>query len=72
MMATQRPAPLIEKDLAEQRKQLANIERATKGLSPETKENSSAPTKAAGDKKLIEAKIAELEAELKSLGDPAP
>ena len=55
-MATKRPAPVIEKELDELRNRLANLDK----------------TKATGDKKLTEAKIAELEAELKSLGDPAP
>ncbi|MDR6856231.1 hypothetical protein [Variovorax guangxiensis] len=71
-MATQRPAPAIEKELAELREQLASIEKATRDSSPQTQENSHPLAKAAGDKKLTEAKIAELEAELKSLGDPAP
>ena len=69
MMATKRPAPVIEKQLAELREQLAGIEQASQ--SPESGKSKD-PSKPVQDKKLTEAKIAELEAELKSLGDPAP
>jgi hypothetical protein len=70
MMATKRPAPAIEKELAEMREQLASLEKAD---SSEPKKSGHPPSKAVGDKKLTEAKIAELEAELKSLGDqPLP
>ena len=73
MMATKRPAPAIEKELAEMREQLASLEKASKASSPESRKGGHPPSKAVGDKKLTEAKIAELEAELKSLGDqPLP
>ncbi|MBT2323580.1 hypothetical protein J7E62_14615 [Variovorax paradoxus] len=72
MMASKRPAPVIEKELAEMREQLASLEKASKASSPEPKKGGHPPSKALGDKKLTEAKIAELEAELKSLGDDPP
>jgi len=72
MMATKRPAPVIEKELAELREQLASLEKVSKESSPGPEKSGHPPSKAVGDKKLTEAKIAELEAELKSLGDPAP
>jgi hypothetical protein len=72
MMATKRPAPVIEKELAEMREQLASLEKASEASSPEARKGGHPPSKAVGDKKLTEAKIAELEAELKSLGDDPP
>ncbi|MBT2326901.1 hypothetical protein J7E62_31880 [Variovorax paradoxus] len=72
MMASKRPTPVIEKELAEMREQLASLEKASKASSPEPKNSGHSPSKAVGDKKLTEAKIAELEAELKSLGDDPP
>jgi hypothetical protein len=69
MMASKRPAPVIEKELAEMREQLANLEKASEASSPEPRNGGQPPSKALGDKKLTEAKIADLEAELKSLGD---
>ncbi|RZL89669.1 MAG: hypothetical protein EOP82_18660 [Variovorax sp.] len=72
MMATRRPAPVIEKELAETREQLARLEKAINASSPEPTKAANAPSKALGDKKLTEAKIAELEAELKSLGEDPP
>lgn len=70
MMATKRPAPVIEKELAEMRERLASLEKA--GSFPEPQNSGHPPSKAAGEKKLTDAKIAELEAELKSLGDQPP
>lgn len=71
MMATKRSAPVIEKELAEMREQLASLEKMSK-TSPEPEKSSHPPLKTVGDEKLIEAKIAELESELKTLGDDPP
>jgi hypothetical protein len=51
------------------REQLASLEKESKASSPAPKKGGHPPSKALGDKKLTEAKIADLEAELKSLGD---
>jgi hypothetical protein len=72
MMATKRPAPVIEKELAEMREQLGSLEKMSKTSSPEPEKSAPPPLKTVGDKKLIEARIAELESELKTLGDDPP
>ena len=72
MMATKRSAPVIEKELAEMREQLTSLEKMSKPPSPEPEKSGHPPLKTVGDKKLIEAKIAELESELKTLGDDPP
>jgi len=73
MMSTKRPAPVIEKELAEMREQLRSLGKMNRTSSPEPQKSGNPPLeKTVGDKKLIEAKIAELESELKTLGDDPP